>query len=52
VEQNQNPAAVRATQDENHEEMRAAWALDDPRYAGGGTHNTREESASTKDNQD
>ena len=52
VEQNQNPAAVRATQDENHEELRAAWALDDPRYAGGGTHNTREESASTKDNQD
>ncbi|WP_046244985.1 hypothetical protein [Hymenobacter terrenus] len=52
VEQNQDPAAVRATQDEDNDEQRAAWARDDPRYAGGGTHNTREESASTKDGQD
>ncbi|MBD2769975.1 hypothetical protein IC235_18975 [Hymenobacter sp. BT664] len=52
IEQNQDPAAVRATQDENYDELRTAWAQDDPRYAGGGTHNTREESASTKDNQD
>ena len=52
VEQNQNPAAVRATQDEDNDEQRAAWALDDPRYAGGGTHNTRDESASTKDGQE
>ena len=51
VEQNQNPAAVRATQDEDNDEQRAAWALDDPRYAGGGSHNTRDESASTKDGQ-
>ena len=47
VEQNQNPAAVRATQDSDYDEQKAAWALDDPRYAGGGTHNTRNESAST-----
>ena len=52
VEQNQDPAAVRATQNENNDEQRAAWAKDDPRYAGGGTHNTRSESASTKDNQE
>ena len=52
VEQNQAPDAVRATQNENNDEQRAAWALDDPRYAGGGSHNTRDESASTKDNQD
>lgn len=52
IEQNQNPAAVRATHDESYEEQNAAWALDDPRYAGGGTHNTREESASTKDGQE
>lgn len=52
VEQNQNPGAVRATQDEDNDEVRRAWALDDPRYAGGGTHNTRTESASTKDGQE
>ena len=52
VEQNQNPEAVRATQDENNDEQRAAWAEDDPRWAGGGTHNTRNESVSTKDGQD
>jgi hypothetical protein len=50
VEQNQNTAAVRATQNESNEEQKAAWALDDPRYAGGGTHNTREESADTGHN--
>ncbi|OGX88207.1 hypothetical protein [Hymenobacter glacialis] len=47
VEQNQAPDAVRATQDESNEEQRAAWAKDDPRWAGGGTHNTRNESDST-----
>jgi hypothetical protein len=52
VEQNQNPAAVRATQDEDYDEAKAAWAKDDPRYAGGGSHNTRNESASTKSPQD
>ena len=45
VEQNQDPAAVRAAQHADTDEQRAAWAKDDPRYAGGGTHNTREEPA-------
>ncbi len=45
VEQNQNPAAVRAAQHADSDEQRAAWSEDDPRYAGGGTHNTREEPA-------
>ena len=45
IEQNQNPAAVREAQGKNNEDQRAAWAADDPRYAGGGTHNTREEPA-------
>ena len=45
IEQNQNPAAVREAQGKDNEDQRAAWAADDPRYAGGGTHNTREESA-------
>ena len=45
VEQNQDPAAVRAAQNADSDEQRAAWAKDDPRYAGGGTHNTREEPA-------
>lgn len=45
VEQNQNPAAVREAQGKDNEDQRAAWAADDPRYAGGGTHNTREEPA-------
>ena len=45
VEQNQNPAAVREAQGKDNEDQRAAWAADDPRYAGGGTHNTREEAA-------
>ncbi len=47
VEQNQDPAAVRAAQGEDNETQRAAWAKDDPRWAGGGTHNTRDESADT-----
>ena len=43
VAQNQDPAAVRAAQlhDADNEATREAWAKDDPRYAGGGTHNTR-----------
>ncbi|GAB3857976.1 hypothetical protein GCM10028822_32540 [Hymenobacter terrigena] len=45
VTQNQDPAAVRAAQHADTDEQRAAWAKDDPRYAGGGTHNTREEPA-------
>ena len=46
VEQNQDPAAVRAAQHaDDNDEQREAWAKDDPRYAGGGTHNTREEPA-------
>jgi hypothetical protein len=47
VLQNQAPglvAAVEATSEDN-EELRKAWAIDDPRYAGGGTHNTRDEDA-------
>ena len=45
VEQNQDPAAVRTAQltDADNEASREAWAKDDPRYAGGGTHNTRNE---------
>ncbi|GAB2865638.1 hypothetical protein [Hymenobacter ruber] len=47
VTQNQNPELVRQVQAEggDNEELRKAWAEDDPRYAGGGTHNTREEPA-------
>ena len=45
VEQNQDPTAVRATQHADTDEQRAAWSSDDPRYAGGGTHNTRSEPA-------
>jgi hypothetical protein len=37
VEQNQDPAAVRAAQDQDADVQRTAWADDDPRYAGGGT---------------
>ena len=50
VQQNQAPAIVRETQASgaDNEELRAAWAKDDPRYAGGGTHNTREEPADAK----
>ena len=48
VEQNQNPAAIRDAQGKDDDTQRAAWADDDPRYAGGGTHNTREESADAK----
>ena len=54
IRQNQDPATVHEAQASgaNNEELRQAWAKDDPRYAGGGTHNTREESASTKDGQE
>ncbi|MGY3091048.1 hypothetical protein ACVWYF_004112 [Hymenobacter sp. UYAg731] len=47
IMQNQNPELVREVQAEggDNETLRSAWAEDDPRYAGGGTHNTREESA-------
>ena len=45
IEQNQNPAAVREAKGKDDDTQRAAWATDDPRYAGGGTHNTREEPA-------
>ncbi len=48
VEQNQNPAAVREAQGKDDDTQRAAWAADAPRYAGGGTHNTREEPADAK----
>ncbi|UOQ96528.1 hypothetical protein MUN81_14915 [Hymenobacter sp. 5317J-9] len=51
VEQNQDPAAVRATQDADNDVQRAAWAQDDPRYAGGGSHNTRDEPADTSNGQ-
>lgn len=47
VEQNQDPAAVVAASSEDNDEQRAAWAKDDPRWAGGGSHNTRDESADT-----
>ena len=45
VEQNQDPEAVRAAQHADSDVQRQAWAQDDPRYAGGGTHNTRSEPA-------
>ncbi|GAB3638355.1 hypothetical protein GCM10027422_39450 [Hymenobacter arcticus] len=35
VEQNQDPAGVRATQGDETDKQRAAWSDDDPRYAGG-----------------
>lgn len=35
VEQNQDPAGVRAAQGAETDEQRAAWSDDDPRYAGG-----------------
>jgi len=43
IEQNQDPAAVLASQinHADNETTHEAWAKDDPRYAGGGTHNTR-----------
>ena len=47
VEQNQDPAAVAAARNEDNAEQRAAWAKDDPRWGGGGSHNTRDESADT-----
>ncbi len=39
VDQNQNPQAVRDAQHADTDEQRAAWSKDDPRYAGGGSHN-------------
>ncbi|GAA3966470.1 hypothetical protein [Hymenobacter antarcticus] len=45
VEQNQDPEAVRAASHADADVQRQAWAQDDPRYAGGGTHNTRSEPA-------
>ena len=45
VEQNQDPEAVRAARHADSDVQRKAWAQDDPRYAGGGTHNTRDEPA-------
>ena len=47
IMQNQAPELVREVEAEggDNAELREAWAKDDPRYAGGGTHNTREESA-------
>lgn len=50
VEQNQDPIAVRTAQHADIDEQREAWAKDDPRYAGGGTHNTREEPAGNPNN--
>ncbi|WP_216689394.1 hypothetical protein [Hymenobacter siberiensis] len=49
IMQNQAPELVHEVQAEggDNTELREAWAKDDPRYAGGGTHNTREESADT-----
>lgn len=47
VMQNQAPELVREAEADgaDNAELRNAWAEDDPRYAGGGTHNTREEDA-------
>jgi hypothetical protein len=47
IMQNQAPGLVREVQasTEDNDELRKAWAIDDPRYAGGGTHNTRDEDA-------
>lgn len=45
VEQNQDTAAVRAAQNAGPDKQRTAWTKDDPRYAGGGTHNTHKEPA-------
>jgi hypothetical protein len=54
IMQNQATELVREVEASgaDNEELRTAWTIDDPRYAGGGTHNTREESASTKDGQE
>ena len=48
VEQNQAPGLVQAAQGEEDDIQRKAWAEDDPRYAGGGTHSTRDEPADAK----
>ncbi len=39
VDQNQDTQAVRAAHNDDNDEERAAWAKDDPRYAGGGSNN-------------
>jgi len=50
IMQNQATELVREVEaeDADNEELRKAWAEDDPRYAGGGTHNTREEDPDAK----
>ncbi len=50
VSQNQATELVREAEADgaDNEELRKAWAADDPRYAGGGTHNTRDEDADAK----
>lgn len=52
IEQNQDTAAVREAHGKDDDTERAAWTSDDPRYAGGGTHNTRGESADTRTHPD
>lgn len=43
VEQNQNPAAVRAAADGTPGEQKAAYALDDPRMAGGDVYDLNDQ---------
>ncbi len=43
VEQNQDPAAVREAHNSTEAARRAAYALDDPRYAGGDTYDLAHE---------
>ncbi|MGI4741582.1 MAG: hypothetical protein ACRYG7_40965 [Janthinobacterium lividum] len=51
VTQNQDPHAVRAVQNAETDEQRAAWSDDDPRYAGGKSKPTwAEENAKEHDN--
>ncbi|GAB3572537.1 hypothetical protein [Hymenobacter daeguensis] len=47
IEQNQATEEVREAEANgaDNAELRKAWADDDPRYAGGGTHSTRDEDA-------
>ncbi len=49
IVQNQDTPGVRAAEaaGDDNDELRAAWAKDDPRYAGGGTHN--EQAGTTPD---
>ena len=46
VEQNQNTAAISAAHGGDDAEERAAYALDDPRYAGGDAYDLKDEQAS------